>query len=145
MLWNDLFETGIEEVDRQNYDLIARVEAMMNPESDRARLVQLENFEKIVNNYFKLEQAMHGGCNYFDLEAHRYSHEIYLKKLRQVKQNFSNGGATLEKENIFRKDIVEYLKKHIMWHDQTFAYFYKNDRMPVSLVALYDLCSAGVV
>ena len=127
MLWNNSFETNFVEIDRQNYVLIARIEAMMYSNSKDERLAQFEIFENIVENYFEREQSIHRMYNFFDSETHRQSHEAYLKMLKEVKQNLAEDGATLESEKFFRKNTFEYLKKHILCHDHLFGFFCQHD------------------
>ena len=144
MLWNDSLEIGFEVIDKQNNDLIARVEAMMYAESSKERLAQFETFEKIVENYFEREQAIHRICNFFDSEKHKQSHEVYLKMLKRVKKNLTEEGATLESENIFRKNTFEYLKKHILCHDQLFGFFCQDDMIHKGITTQYRVVPSFV-
>ena len=127
MLWNRSYETGVEELDKQNFDLISRLGMMTIPDSNRARFEQLVNFEQIVPKYFEREHAMHHECNYHDTDLHKYAHLSYLKHLRRITRNFIDRGPTLENEMFFLKNAVEYLKKHIMKEDKSFAEFYKKN------------------
>ena len=127
MLWNRSYETGVEEIDKQNFDLISRLNAMTTSDTNRARFEQLVNFEQIVPKYFEREQTMQNECNYYDTDLHRYAHAGYLKHLRRITRNFIDGGPTLENEMFFLKNAVEFLKKHIMKEDRAFAEFYKTN------------------
>ena len=126
MLWNRSYETGVEEIDKQNLDLLSRLEAMTGPDTDMARFEQLENFEKAAMEYFEREQAMHYDCRYSDADIHRYAHAGYLKHLRRIGCDYVDRGETLAHEMFFRKNAVESLKKHILNQDMSFAEFYKN-------------------
>ena len=127
MLWNHSYETGLAEIDRQNLDLISRLDAMINPDTNMVRFEQLANFELVVPKYFEREQTMHGECNYYDADMHRFTHESYLKHLRKIKCNFIERGPTLENEMVFIKNAVESLKKHITNQDKPFAEFYHKN------------------
>ena len=127
MLWNRSYETGVREIDKQNFDLISRLDAMTNPDTNKAKFEQLINFEEIVPKYFEHEQTIHHECDYYDADMHRYAHEGYLKHLNRIKRNFINRGPTLENEMIFLKYAVESLKKHIVNQDKLFAEFYKKN------------------
>ena len=127
MLWNYSYETGVMEIDKQNFDLISRLDAMTNPDTKKGKFEQLVNFELIVPKYFEYEQTMHFECDFFEADMHRYTHEIYLRHLRRIKHNFIENGPTLENEMIFLKNAVEYLKKHIVNQDKLFAEFYKKN------------------
>ena len=126
MLWNLSYETGVAAIDKQNFDLMSRLNAMANPDTNKARFEQLIKFEQTVAKYFEQEQAMHKECNYHDAEMHRYSHASYLKRLHRIGRDYVNRGATLENEMYFLKHTVESLKNHIMNQDKSFAEFYIN-------------------
>ncbi|MCL2684323.1 MAG: hypothetical protein FWE55_03670 [Synergistaceae bacterium] len=129
MLWNNSFETGVREVDKQNFDLIIRVSVMMQPDERGMLLMYLENFEMLAKKNFDREQALHYRCRYSDGDQHKLSHEAYISKLQQVKRNLIENAANPENENILIKDVFEFLKNHIMLHDKRFAYFYHNNIM----------------
>ena len=126
MLWYSLYETGVDEIDRQNFELIDRVKVMMNIEDNKERLKQLEIFEELVKKYFAREQRLHEEFCYLDAYWHRVFHEAYIRKLQHAKQRFIETGATLENEKIFITQVVEFLKNHIACHDRSFAHFYYN-------------------
>jgi len=126
MLRNSSYKTGIDEIDKQNYDLIDRVDEMMNTEDNGERLKQLGIFEELVKKYFEREQRLHNECRYFDSYWHHIIHELYITKLLHTKQIFTEAGATPGNKEIFRRQVVEFLKDHIMCHDRSFANFYNN-------------------
>ena len=127
MLWNHSFETGVAEIDEQNFDLVSRLDAMANSDTNRARFEQLVNFKETVAKYFEHEQNIHCDCHYSDADMHRYAHVCYLKNLRRIERDYVDRGATLANEMFFLKNAVESLKKHIMNQDKSFAEFYKNN------------------
>ena len=127
MLWDPSFETGVMEIDRQNFDLIARIEAMRYSDNNKARFDQLVKFETLVADYFTREQTLHCECCYSDAEKHKFTHRSYLRHLQKIKHNFIERGPTLENEMIFIKDAVESLKKHIVNYDKHFAAFYRKN------------------
>ena len=127
MMWNRTYETGLEELDKLNFDLISRLDAMRDSDTNRARLEKLENFEQMVSKYFEREQKMHNECNYYGADIHRSSHEGYLKNLRRIKRNFIERGPTLENEMIFIKNTIKSLEKHITNQDKPFAEFYHKN------------------
>jgi len=127
MSWNSSYETGIDEIDRQNFNLISYIEVMTNSKDNRARLAQLEIFEELVKNYFECEQRLHDECCYFDAYRHRIFHEAYIITLQGIKQNFEKTGATAGNEKLFRNKAVDFLKNHITGRDKSFARFYQNN------------------
>ncbi|MDR3332689.1 MAG: hypothetical protein LBT08_08670 [Synergistaceae bacterium] len=124
MLWDSSYETGIREIDEQNFDLVGHIETMMNPDNNRSRFERLVNFERLAKRYFENEQALHGECGYEHAEKHEFIHRNYLRRLRRMRDNFIESGPTLRNEMIFIKDVLEALKKHIQDHDRHFAEFY---------------------
>ena len=127
MLWNRSYETGVVEIDKQNFDLISRLGAMTSFDTNLARFEQLENLEQIIPKYFERKQKLHHECSYDDADIHRFTHEGYLKHLRRIKRSFIESGPTLRNEMIFLKNAVESLKKHIMSQDKSFAEFYNKN------------------
>ena len=127
MLWKDSYKTGIDEIDRQNFDLINNIEAMMSPTDNETRLMQLDAFEELVKKYFEREQKLHKECHFYDAYWHRIVHKAYIKVLRRTKQDFVETMTTPEKEIIFRIKLFEFLKNHITRLDKSFArYYHKN-------------------
>ena len=134
MLWDPSFETGVAEIDRQNFDLIARIEAMRYPDNNKARFDQLVTFEHLVADYFERDQTLHDKCCYSGAEKHKFIHRSYLHHLQKIKHNFIESGPTLENEMIFIKDAVESLKKHIVSYDKRFAAFYHKSIIGAKLM-----------
>ena len=126
MLWNHSYETGLAEIDKQNYDLISQLDTMSDPDTNRERFERLVDFEQTVMEYFEREQKMHCECNYCGADMHRYAHTGYLNHLRRIERDYVERGATLQNEMFFLKNAVESLKKHIMNQDKSFAEFYKK-------------------
>jgi hemerythrin-like metal-binding protein len=124
MLWDSSFETGVSEVDSQNFGLVRHVEAMLSNDTNRARFEKLSEFERVVEECFDREQRIHASCGYSKAEEHKFSHRSYLLRLRRMKERFIENGPTLENEMMFIKDVVESLKKHIALHDMDFAAYY---------------------
>jgi len=127
MLWNSSYKTGIDEIDKQNNELINNIVTIMYSANNRTRLMQFEIFEELVKKYFEREQKLHIDCCYSDAYRHRIAHEVYIKKLQITKRNFEKTGATLENELILRTNMIEVHKNHIMCYDKSFAYFYFNN------------------
>jgi len=136
MLWNDSYETGVDEIDRQNVDLITYIEAMMSTEDNKAKLRQLEIFIQLVKKFFEHEQSLHNRCSYFRVDEHRISHESYIRKLRRMKREFVEMGSSRDNNIIFNKNVVEFLKNHITRHDELFARFY-HDKIFYENIAMY--------
>jgi hemerythrin-like metal-binding protein len=126
MLWSASYETGVREIDEQNFDLVEHIEAMMNPDNNRSRFEQLVKFECLAARYFEREQELHRGCGYEHAERHEFIHKNYLMRLRRMKKNFIENGPTLQNEMIFIKNVLETFKKHILDHDKEFAIFYNG-------------------
>ena len=127
MLWNHSYETGVDEIDRQNLDMVSRLCAMINPDASTVRFEQLVNFELIVPRYFEREGVIHDECGYYDADMHKFTHESCLQYLRKIKRNFIDRGPTLENEMIFVNDALMSLRTHIMDHDKPFAEFYRRN------------------
>ena len=127
MSWNSLYETGVKELDCQNFDLLSRLDAMVDADSLAVRVQQLVHFEQVVTAYFEREQRMHGECGYYDADIHKFAHRSYLEHLGRIKWRFTEGKFTLENELIFMKDAVGILLKHIMDEDKSFAGFYHEN------------------
>ena len=97
---------------------------MANTKDWSTRLSELENLEQLVKKSFLLEQRIHEKYGYFDADWHETIHELYIKKLQIAKRYLAQTGITLENEQIFRWQVAEFFKAHIMCHDRAFAHFY---------------------
>ena len=133
MLWKSSYATGIDEIDRQNFELIIRIGIMMHAVDNKAKLTQLENFEELVKKYFDREQRLHNKNGYFDADKQKNFHETYIRKLQHTKQHFVKTGITFENKQIFRTNAVELLQNHILYHDKLFALIHCNLRKNVNI------------
>jgi len=127
MMLKGFYKTGVDEIDRQNFNLINHIEAMMDPENKGTKLTQLQNFEGLVKKYFENEERLHAECRYLAADRHRYAHEVFIKMLQQIKREFIETGITLENENIFKEHVVGFFVNNIMDGDKTFGIFYHNN------------------
>jgi len=144
MIWNYSFETGVNEIDRQNFDLINHIEEMMQPLDNRMKLMQLIFFEELVKKYFSREQRLHDKNRYFSSEEHKFYHKAYLKVLQEKRRNFAKMGDTVEDGKILVRDLFEFLKNHIMCHDKLFAYSYNYDKWYENVGIGYEKTRATV-
>jgi hemerythrin len=111
------------------------METLMNTKDHQKRLVQFEVLEKLIKTFFTFEQRLHDELGYFDANAHRISHESYIRRLKHTKRNFLKTGATPENEELFITRVVDFFEIHILRHDVLFAIFYidtqKNQTLSV--------------
>jgi hemerythrin-like metal-binding protein len=136
MLWDETLETGVREIDVQNFDLLERIELLGNAGNGEVGK-ELKFLEEKVLEYFKKEQQLHEEFGYADAEAHRFNHKSYIVRLQRLIKKYNENGPTLENMIIFERDAVRQLKKHIATYDRNFApvYFEDGRNMPEKSMA----------
>jgi hemerythrin-like metal-binding protein len=136
MVWDVSFETGMQEIDEQNFCLVASVASMTKCDNNRRKYEKLEDFEKLAARHFEKEQQIHDRCGYKGSEMHKLAHRAYLLRIHRMKCRFVESGPTLENEIIFIRDVVESLRRHITSHDKDFADWCAKQESGVKVVRL---------
>lgn len=130
MEWNDSFNIGVPEVDRQHRHLVEilnRLHAAMlagNPPAELARVVQdLLNYTRY---HFDAEERAMRDANYPELSAHQQKHRAMVERVEAFSQEMLSGKATVTMRLLVF--LKEWLARHILETDRRFGVFMAGRR-----------------
>ncbi|MDL2236810.1 hemerythrin family protein [Christensenellaceae bacterium OttesenSCG-928-K19] len=125
VIWDDLFKTGVEEMDAQHKEIFRRLEKLRD-QKDTARIPSLvEYFGKYLLMHLDEEQKLHQTTGYPKWGMHKSYHRYYAAQFETLKKKILKGGELAQAGKLIDKFIDEWFVQHIIIHDMEFAYFYK--------------------
>ena len=123
-------ETGIDRIDEQHRELIARINYVT---SMGAYSVAKEETQKTIDllgeyifKHFADEESLHLQYRYPKHESHRALHQTYIKEFRNLKGEFSTNGPSTKFTLILNNSIVNWMVRHIKTVDQEFGKYYSG-------------------
>jgi hemerythrin len=126
MLWSKSLETGIGKIDEQHKELFRRIDILMD-QSNKDRIKEtIEFLGSYIVTHFNDEQKMHIESKYPKATIHKGYHDGYVISFRQLKEQNLKEGHTLATSQAINKNVIGWLKEHIMVHDREFATYYKS-------------------
>lgn len=132
MLWNDSLKTGIPHIDEKNETLFKHIGALLEADNSYSVREMLNIIETCIVEHFSEEQRLHAELEYPKAGPHKWCHDSYVVSFRRLKASCLKDGKTLANTLAINRNVVEWLKKHIMVHDMDFAGYYKaTDREAV--------------
>ncbi|MDR3321320.1 MAG: bacteriohemerythrin [Synergistaceae bacterium] len=126
MLWSKTLETGIGKIDEQHKELFKRIDSLLDSGNKDRLKETIEFLDSYIVEHFNDEQRMHGSAKYPKAALHKGYHDSYVVEFRKLKQQFLKEGHTLTMSQAINKNVVGWLKEHIMIHDKEFATFYRD-------------------
>jgi hemerythrin len=128
MLWTKSLETGIDSIDNQHKELFNQIDILVDPGKANRVRDTLDFLEKYIARHFSDEQAMHASSKYPKAAEHRGYHDKYIVVFRQLKDKYLKEGPTPANNIAVNKNVIGWLKDHILVHDKEFAEYYKSLR-----------------
>jgi hemerythrin len=126
MLWTKSLETGIAKIDEQHKELFKRIDALMDSGNKDRFKETIDFLEGYIVIHFNDEQKMHLDAKYPKAAVHKKYHDGYVGEFRKLKEQFLKEGHTLATSQAINKNVIGWLKDHILVHDKEFATFYKG-------------------
>jgi hemerythrin len=128
MLWTKSLETGIDSIDNQHKELFHQIDILLDPGKTNRVRDTLDFLEKYIARHFSDEQAMHARSKYPKAAAHKGYHDQYIVVFRQLKEKYLKEGPNPANNIAVNKNVIGWLKDHILIHDKEFAEYYKSSR-----------------
>lgn len=129
MLWSQLLETGVSEVDDRNRELFSQIDSLICVDEVGDPQKLLDCLEESALRSFLEEEQMHEECGYPHAEPHRRHHDSYIVALRRMKKRLLDEGQTLGNVLAFNRVVVDGLRKHVLSSDMEFANYYTERRV----------------
>lgn len=126
MFWNSSLETKIPQIDEQHKELFRQLEVLIkNSNSENVKEV-VDFLGDYVIKHFSDEQMFHTRTAYPKAAEHRALHAKFVASFKELKKETESAGASALAAQKIGKVVVDWLKQHIMVHDQEFAKYYKS-------------------
>ena len=126
MLWSKSLETGIAKIDEQHKELFKRVDALMDAGNKDRFKETLDFLGDYIVTHFSDEQKMQAEAKYPKAAIQKRYHDNYVIEFSKLREQFLKEGHTLAMSQAVNKNVIGWLKDHILVHDKEFATFYKN-------------------
>lgn len=124
--WEDIYETGIEEVDNQHMELFEsanKLYELVNKEINTYQVREVLDFLcKYTINHFDIEEDYQQRINYPKINEHKQMHAQFTKELTDRKNDIE---VQLSRENIEKlsRFVIDWLKEHIIEVDKEMSFY----------------------
>ncbi len=125
--WNDFLLTGVDWIDTQHKELVARFDTLSNAiraeHGDEELRKTLEFLDQYVIEHFKTEEDYMEEHNYPKKKVHSEKHEEFRRLVTDFEEKLKEHGATTEVELKLKKELLDWIINHIGSHDKELAYY----------------------
>jgi len=124
--WDETFEVGVEIIDRQHRELLARLAALAEAMrgSSRQRIeVAINLVFKIVVGHLETEETLMDSLRYPDARAHAREHAQMLAAFRALYERLALEGPTAELASELGLQVNGWLNDHVQQTDKAFGDF----------------------
>ena len=124
MLWNCIYETGVDILDEQNKELFRRIEMLHTDPQATAVSQTLRFLSTYFIHHFETEEKLHHRARYPKADGHKKIHADFATAFKQLKITYDksdNNPALLMR---ISQSVFKWLKSHIQGHDKAFASYY---------------------
>jgi len=122
--------TGIDQVDLQHMEFIARIKALHESyinENNSQKLLETYNYVKFyIDEHFCLEESYMLHNNFPDFEKHIKAHRAFSRDFEALEKIFKTEGASSSFNLDFNVQIINWLKTHILKMDMSLADFIRE-------------------
>ena len=125
-------ETGIDKIDEQHRELIARINAVtaMGTYSVSKEETQktIDLLGEYIVKHFSEEESLHQQSGYSKLKMHRELHQTYIKEFQMLKKEFIANGPSTRFTLSLNNSIINWIVRHIKSADVEFGKYYRGQR-----------------
>lgn len=128
--WDDSLETGMELIDCQHKELIARVNSLMKAIDKRDKDEVVKSMLNYLNEYvlehFIAEEKLQSEIGYPEYESHKKLHDGFSEELRLLVHKFMSKGITADITFDLGQLLNIWLVEHISIQDRKIADYIKG-------------------
>lgn len=121
--WNNEYSLKIESIDKDHKHLLDLINKLFDAMSKgKAKEVLNEIMNSLIDytkTHFQREEFYFRSTNYPDFEAHKLQHELFVKKVNELKNLFEKGDSKVSTDLI--RFLSEWLINHIKVSDKAYA------------------------
>ncbi|MGE5495933.1 MAG: bacteriohemerythrin [Burkholderiales bacterium] len=129
MEWTQDLSVGVEQIDSQHKELIARVnsffDAMKNGSSDKRVFEMLDFLESYVASHFKDEEALQVRYGYPGYAAHKKLHEDFKATVKNLRKEIEKG-FTPATQSMVGMTLTNWLLLHITKEDKALGKYIRS-------------------
>lgn len=121
MIWTDDLNTGIPEIDAENQKIVTYINTLADAKAsgDQDALpTTIDNLLDYVVNHFLFEEHMMEQANYQFRASHEAFHEMFAKKLADLRGRCNSGDDVTDD---LIKLLSDWVNVHIRHEDQKYA------------------------
>ncbi|NOZ48212.1 MAG: bacteriohemerythrin [Chlorobi bacterium] len=126
--WEEIFKTGLNELDDQHFKLIELVNKFYKEFGAKKTKKQLKDTLKSILDYsayhFGTEENYFETFNYKDTIAHQKLHKEFIKKISDFQNDYSSGAKNINSE--FLNYLQEWFVDHIKNIDSKYVELFKD-------------------
>jgi len=134
--WSDELSVGVERIDAQHRELIARTNALLQalPGGDgpasQAAMDTLLYLSSYVEEHFSDEERLMAEVTFPGLAAHREEHLRFRGSLRVLVRRFSLGGIDQVLRQAIEEEVCGWIVRHVLGTDRGIGRFLKDRVSP---------------
>jgi hemerythrin-like metal-binding protein len=129
MEWTQDLSVGVEQIDSQHKELIARVNSfydVMSGAEKNAKVLEVLNFlESYVISHFNAEEALQVRYNYPGYTAHKKLHEEFKATVRNLRKEIEKG-FTPATQSMVGMTLTNWLLLHITKEDKALGRYIRS-------------------
>jgi hemerythrin-like metal-binding protein len=129
MRWMDLYDTGIEKIDRQHETLTdllnALNEAFRGGRPHEVLLFRLDRLIESTHEHFTDEEALMRDKEYPDVDLHKAEHDFLLAQVAHFREEYA--ASKVELSESMMDYLRDWLRDHILISDRRMARFLKGE------------------
>ncbi len=128
--WSEDLVTGVEVVDNQHKKIIEKINNLLDlceKGVDGAEIDSILDFlADYVTTHFMFEEKLMVQTTYPTYEEHKREHIEFLNMFLQMRRQYANWGISVAVVEEIKNKLVDWLLKHILGSDKTFAIYYRT-------------------
>jgi len=130
--WTPRLSVGVEEIDAQHRELFRRIDLFLTALNERRAAPELEPLVRYLGRYvrdhFGEEQRLMAFSGYAELGEHLEEHLFFERAYRELANELSATGATLDLAKRLVALLIGWLERHITVSDRRFGAYLERFR-----------------
>lgn len=128
--WRDSLAIGVEEIDSQHKELLARFNKLLSACEGGKGISELRELLTFLDDYVKRhfsdEEALQRRHGYPDYESHKQEHDSFISRLKALKEEISSEGVAVHHVMETNNMLLKWLINHISRVDTQLGKFIRN-------------------
>ncbi|MEI6305543.1 MAG: bacteriohemerythrin [Deltaproteobacteria bacterium] len=131
--WRDSLAIGVEEIDSQHKELIARFNNLLTACETGKGIDELTKLLAFLDDYviehFSNEEKLQRKYNYPSYQSHKIEHDSFIKRIKNVQEEIRSEGVAIHNVIETNNMLLKWLLNHISKVDTELGKFLKAANM----------------